>query len=197
MPTLERIRGRLAGYEPRLVSRSGEGLLEAAVAVVLHEPAPGVPEILLIERAEREGDPWSGHMAFPGGRREPGDPTLERTASRETLEEVGFQPDLPIARLDDVEGSNAARPGRLVIATFVYEVAERPLLVQSHEVRSTIWVPAWELLDPRVHTRYRFRRGDYEGEFPAIHYSGYTVWGLTYRVLRRLFEVLERPLPEP
>jgi 8-oxo-dGTP pyrophosphatase MutT (NUDIX family) len=197
MPTLERIRGRLAGYAPRLVDRSGEGLLEAAVAVVLHEPASRGPEILLIERAEREGDPWSGQMAFPGGRREPHDPTLERTAARETLEEVGFRPVRPIARLDDVEGSNAARPGRLVIAPFVYEVRERPPLVQSHEVRSTVWIPVSGLLDPQVHTRYRFRRGDYEGEFPAIRYSGYTVWGLTYRVLRRLFEVLERPLPEP
>ncbi|MFN7699333.1 MAG: NUDIX domain-containing protein [Deltaproteobacteria bacterium] len=48
----------------------------AAVAAILRERAPGAPEVLFIRRAEKPGDPWSGHMAFPGGKQEPGDPDL-------------------------------------------------------------------------------------------------------------------------
>src|ERR1017187_10973735 len=62
---------------------------EAAVAIVLARS----PEesILLIRRAERQGDPWSGHWSFPGGRRDPQDPDLLHTALRELDEECGIR----------------------------------------------------------------------------------------------------------
>src|SRR5262245_33353929 len=42
-----------------------DGKRRAAVAIVLHdEPAP---RVLLMKRAERAGDPWSGHISLPGG----------------------------------------------------------------------------------------------------------------------------------
>jgi 8-oxo-dGTP pyrophosphatase MutT (NUDIX family) len=101
MPHLLDIRGRLAKHEPKtLTSPSNQG---AAVAVVLRE-ADGGPEVLFIERARRAGDPWSGHMAFPGGRIDPEDAHARGAAERETREEVGV--DLagaePLGRLDDL-----------------------------------------------------------------------------------------------
>jgi 8-oxo-dGTP pyrophosphatase MutT (NUDIX family) len=88
--------------------------------------APAAPEVLLIERARREGDPWSGHMAFPGGRVEISDESVQRAAERETFEEVGI--DLAgaelLGRLDDLEGRDSGRTLPLVISAFVYHVHE-------------------------------------------------------------------------
>ena len=61
----------------------------AAVAIVVREGTDG-PQVLLIRRAEHPGDAWSGHMAFPGGREDPGDESLLATAIRETFEELAL-----------------------------------------------------------------------------------------------------------
>src|SRR5262245_41364530 len=94
---MPQIRERLSAHRPALV---GEGeTWRAAVALVFCAPPGAEPELLFIERARREGDPWSGHMAFPGGRRDPKDTDLAATAARETHEEVGLGLGAPIARL--------------------------------------------------------------------------------------------------
>jgi 8-oxo-dGTP pyrophosphatase MutT (NUDIX family) len=164
----------------------------AAVALVFHQPAGGEAELLFIERAKKEGDPWSGQMAFPGGRRDPRDPDIAATASRETLEEVGVRLDRPIGRLDDFSGSRSPRVGALVVSPFVYELVERPLLVPNAEVQSTVWIPVPWILHPDSSFDYPFEREGYTGTFPAIRFDRYTVWGLTYRILGNLFAVLGR-----
>ena len=83
---LERIRNRLMDYRPSL-AEADRGRSRAAVALVLYELAPEPPALLFIERARHERDPWSGHMAFPGGRVDPGDAHPRATAERETYEE--------------------------------------------------------------------------------------------------------------
>ena len=89
-PRLAALGRTLAGHTPETWPRE-EGELEAAVTAVLRpgETADGSLELLLIERVERTEDPWSGHIALPGGRREQGDPDLLTTAFRETAEEAG------------------------------------------------------------------------------------------------------------
>lgn len=197
MPTLARIRKTLSEHEPALAEPQREPITEAAVAILLHEPSGARPELLFIERATREGDPWSGQMAFPGGRRDPADPHLERTAAREALEEVGVALGEPIGRLDDFEGSRADRPQRLVIAPYVYEVRERPRLVTNEEVASTVWVPLPWILSPESAVEYRFRREEFGGSFPAVRFGRYTIWGLTYRILGNFAAVLGTSLPDP
>ena len=196
MPSLDRIRRRLEGHEPSLVSEA-DGLFEAAVAIILHAPRGRDPEILFIERAIREGDPWSGQMAFPGGRRDAGDQGLDETAARETLEEVGVALRPPIARLDDFEGSRAARPPRLVVAPYVFEVDERPEITINYEVQSTVWVPVPHLIDPASGVHYRFDVPEYSGTFPAIRFESYTIWGLTYRILEDFFALFDEKLARP
>ncbi len=82
MPSVDLVRKRLSEHDPSLAERRDPLAFEAAVALILHETADTGPEILFIERALREGDPWSGQMAFPGGRRDREDRDLERTAAR-------------------------------------------------------------------------------------------------------------------
>jgi 8-oxo-dGTP pyrophosphatase MutT (NUDIX family) len=179
------VRAALAAHRPREL----RARRHAAVAVLLCD-APGEPELLFIERARRLGDPWSGHMAFPGGLVDPGDADARAAAERETREEVGV--DLGgaelLGRLDDLPaGVRLVAP--LVLSAFVYRVGERPRVVPNHEVASTVWVPASWLLDPARHVGW----GWGPTRFPGIlvgEPGRHVVWGLTYRLLENLFEVV-------
>jgi 8-oxo-dGTP pyrophosphatase MutT (NUDIX family) len=190
---LARIRARIESHRPTLANPpTDDRPLLAAVALVFHQPPGGAPELLFIERARKEGDPWSGQMAFPGGRHDPGDSDISATASREAFEEVGVELDRPFGRLDDFSGSRNPRVPPLVVSPFVYEARERPTLMPNEEVQSTVWIPVPWILHPDSSYDYRFERPEFSGTFPAIRFEGYTVWGLTYRILGNLFEVLGR-----
>ncbi len=194
--TLERIRSQISAYEPTLADRS-DGVAQAAVAIVVHEPRGASPELLFIERAVREGDPWSGQMAFPGGRWSASDQSLAETGARETHEEVGIKLAAPIGRLDDFEGSRAATPRSIVVSPFVFDVPQRPPLLLSEEVASTVWVPLDWILSPESAELYAFRREVFGGTFPSVRYDRYTIWGMTYRILASFVGVLGRQLPDP
>ncbi len=196
MPELLLIRGRIGGYSPDL-ARPEPGAREAAVALVLHKPRVNPLEILFIERAVREGDPWSGQMAFPGGRRDPRDSDALSKAVRETQEEVGLELEEPIGRLDDVQGTPRLLEHRLVISAFVFEAPDRNQRPTSPEVQSTVWIPVPHLLDPASAVNFQLEHGDYSGRFPGVRFKDYTIWGLTYRILRQFFKVLEHELPVP
>jgi 8-oxo-dGTP pyrophosphatase MutT (NUDIX family) len=194
---LDEIRRRVAAYAPRTVDDAGAR--RAAVSVVLRPGArDGAPELLFIERARREGDPWSGHMAFPGGRMERGDASVRMAAERETLEEVGLALDTAehLGRLDDLEGRHAGRPVELVISAFVYQLDAPPPLRPSEEVSEALWVPLGALFDPAHHVDYAYplARG---ALYPGIVVGDperHVVWGLTYRFLQGFCDVVGRPL---
>mgnify|MGYP001813096738 CR=1 FL=1 len=91
VPLLQLIETRLADHKPRRkwLRRYTK---RSAVALIL-QIREGELNVLMIKRAERKGDPWSGHMAFPGGRMDPGDDHGYAVAVRETEEEVGLTSD--------------------------------------------------------------------------------------------------------
>lgn len=199
MPELEWIRSRFAEHVPREVPASRWPDFQAAVALVLHQPEGGESELLFIERVHRRGDPWSGHMAFPGGRREQGDRDLQQTAARETFEEVGVTLAEPIGRLDHQGGDTrlgSTVPAHLV-APFVYQLPQRPQIRINHEVNATVWVPLSWILAPESWVSYDMDRVGELLSFPAFRYRDYTVWGLTYRILCGFFAVLGREIPSP
>jgi 8-oxo-dGTP pyrophosphatase MutT (NUDIX family) len=197
MPSLDRIRLALAAHAP--VTVADDALRRAAVAMVLRG-GPAAPEVLFIERAERSGDPWSGHMAFPGGRIEPADASARGAAEREAREEVGL--DLTdaerLGRLDDLHGQRASGVPRLLISAFVYHLADPPPLAPNREVRDAFWFPLTELHRAERHVPWRIP-GYEAAPFPGIRVGvpeRQVVWGLTYRFLEVFFRAVGQPLPD-
>jgi 8-oxo-dGTP pyrophosphatase MutT (NUDIX family) len=190
---LAALRRALAAREPRVVHLDGTPA-RAAVAIVC-APRVSDVELLFIERARREGDPWSGQMAFPGGFHDHGDPDLPATARRETLEELAV--DLaeaaePIGRLDDLQGVARGRELPLVISPFLYEL-RRPIEPRpNHEVQGTLWVPLSFLAEPANVGSIDWRAGGETARLPAYVYAERTIWGLTYRMVRNLLDLLGR-----
>jgi 8-oxo-dGTP pyrophosphatase MutT (NUDIX family) len=162
--------------------------------MVLRESRAGAPEVLFIERARHPSDPWSGHMAFPGGRLDPSDPTPSHAAERETREEVGL--DLGegerLGRLDDLEG----RPSGLLVSAFVYR-HPAPRLVLNHEVEAALWLPVRELANPERHVDYEHPtlRGFRSPGIVVGEAEGHVVWGLTYRFVDNFLRLVDQPLP--
>jgi 8-oxo-dGTP pyrophosphatase MutT (NUDIX family) len=193
------IAGRAMSYDPRLTalgrvleSRTpvrlprAELLMEAAVAVVVR--AASDVEILLIKRAEHVHDPWSGHMAFPGGRRHDSDRDLLETALRETEEETGVELRRSgelLGPLDEVEPRTHRLPP-LVIAPYVLAVPPGgELRPDPAEVEAALWVPVAELLRPEAATTIEIDLGDDRLPFPCFRYHDFNIWGLTHRVLEQ------------
>jgi 8-oxo-dGTP pyrophosphatase MutT (NUDIX family) len=197
VPTLEQIRDTMAAYEAELEATQDRG--QAAVAMILRDLGAG-PEVLFIERALRKGDPWSGHMALPGGRVDPEDQDARATAERETEEEVGLSlaPAAYLGRLDDIEGGARVLSKSLLVSAHVYHLEDPGALAPNYEVREAFWFPVAELLDSTRHVDYlhpAMRDVRYPGILVGIP-ERQVVWGLTYRILEGFFSVLGRPLPE-
>jgi 8-oxo-dGTP pyrophosphatase MutT (NUDIX family) len=188
---LATIAARLAAVE-RSPHRPSEGPC-AAVAAILRERAAGA-EVLLIRRAERPGDPWSGHMAFPGGRREEGDRDLYATAIRETREEVGIDLDAHgalLGRLADRDAMVRSRRTGLMITPFVFALErEVPLVFDPDEVAEALWAPLAALARGEGAGTLPYTHDGQALELPCWNVQGRVVWGLTYGMLQALFEVL-------
>jgi 8-oxo-dGTP pyrophosphatase MutT (NUDIX family) len=168
----------------------------AAVALVLADDAED-PEVLFIRRATRDGDPWSGHIAFPGGRRNPDDADMTVTALRETREEVGI--DLAaygevIGKLDEIRAVARHRTLDLVISPIVFALSGRaPLELDPREVESATWVPLSFLAHPSSRAVHRRTLDGIESQYPAFRYDEYTIWGLTHRIVESFLEIIRRP----
>lgn len=193
MIDLDDIRDKLARHQPRRIDDRGGPF--ASVAMIF-AGGPRDPLVLFIERAKRIGDPWSGHMAFPGGRVEVEDADPRRTAERETFEEVGIDLALGqlLGRLDDQAGrragtSWAGRP----IAAYVYHLEAPAPVLPSPEVEEALWVPTSALLEPRNRVDYTVSYAP--GVFPGILVGKpdrHVIWGLTYRFLESLLSIIGR-----
>lgn len=166
----------------------------AAVAAIFID-GPTELELLFIERAKAEGDPWSGHMAFPGGRHESSDTDSYHTAMRETDEEIGL--DLSTARtlgsLSDVDGGKATNRPITVSGHCFWLPEPPPPFTLSSEVEHVLWVPLSVLLDRDRYIDYFYPRSG--AVFPGIQLDKveHVIWGLTLRFLSDLFARLGHP----
>ncbi len=163
----------------------------ASVAMILHQGDSDV-EILFIQRAAHDLDPWSGHIAFPGGKLEEGE--LEcQAALRETYEEVGIDLDQGcyLGRLSDITGANL--PVRVSCCLFsVDRLRCSPVL--NEEVCDLFWVTLSDLRDPERHLQSRVAFGEKYFEVPAIRLpveNKPVLWGITYRLVMQFLCILE------
>jgi 8-oxo-dGTP pyrophosphatase MutT (NUDIX family) len=196
-PTLDQIAAALAAHEPRQLPPPPSPRDRAAVAIVL-AGQPHDLELCLIRRAERTGDPWSGHVALPGGRIHVEDDGARAAAERETLEEVGLrlQPARHLGALDEMPlGRDPSTPA--VLSSFVWHVGDfRPVLrPDPGEVAHAAWVPLRDLWNAAHETTIEW---PWRGEtlaFPGIRWDGAVLWGLTLRVLGTFGALVGQPLP--
>lgn len=181
---------RVLATRPVARIRRDGGVAEAAVALVLRPRA--TMELLLIQRAEREADPWSGHMALPGGRRAPGDASLLATALRELEEEVGpglARRAVAVGALDEVTPRSGRTPP-IVVAPYVVAVppdaTARPA---PNEVAAALWVPLPALADESAASELLLELESGRMSFPALRYRGHVIWGMTHRILTQFLEI--------
>jgi 8-oxo-dGTP pyrophosphatase MutT (NUDIX family) len=181
------LRDRLSSREPRQAETTGK--IQAAVAIVLASGSDGKADLLLIKRAEVEGDPWSGQMAFPGGRREADDADLLVTAQRETQEETGvvLPTEALIGVLDDLAPMTPTLPP-IVVRPFVFWLQARSVVTPSHEVALHIWTPLTELPGTLAEVAVSVR--GVELTRPAYRAGPHVIWGITHRILSHFFELI-------
>lgn len=193
---IDNIQAALARHQPAVIPRE-PGLAEAAVAVVLAGPSRHMA-VCAIRRAHHPLDPWSGHMALPGGRSSPGDPNPRAVAERETREEVGLAVGEkhwlgPLSELPVRLGGSGTG---LVLSPFVYYLGEKlPGFVVSEEVAEAFWIPLAHLWDPRNASHMEWERNGSLLSYPAIRFGDHAIWGITFRVLTLFSDVLDQPLP--
>jgi 8-oxo-dGTP pyrophosphatase MutT (NUDIX family) len=184
-PSFARLAQQLAGHKP--IWTNDPGRKWAAVALIL---APDPDSLLLIRRAERVNDPWSGHVGLPGGRQESRDSSLLQTAIRETAEEIG----LPLSdaqslgALDDVVPRTVSLPP-IAVRPFVFALDDRPLLVLSDEIAAVQWIPLRQLRDPATHAPTVVSVRGESLVVPAYVVGDLVVWGMTERILSCFFQV--------
>jgi 8-oxo-dGTP pyrophosphatase MutT (NUDIX family) len=182
--SLADVRRRLAELPaPAGPEETAPGQREAAVLVPLFEE-DGEARLILTKRPETMPS-HQGEIAFPGGKRDPEDPSLEAAALREAFEEIGLRPALVevVAELDSI-GTVASL---FTITPFVGFVDGRPeLLPHPTEVVDVFDVALSELLDPEA---FREERWEMWGDLrPIVFFElpGETVWGATARILAGL-----------
>jgi 8-oxo-dGTP pyrophosphatase MutT (NUDIX family) len=150
---------------------------------------------LLIRRAERLGDPWSSHLAFPGGRSDTLDANLEATAQRETREEVGL--DLSVCA--ELLGAGAIREtrtarqagARMSVAPYVYFChSPGPVSIEPEEVAEAFWLDILPLLNGSRDTHFELEHSGNKLRFPGYQVGEQVLWGLSYLLLQPLIAPL-------
>ena len=154
-------------------------------------------EALFIRRATDERDPWSGHMAFPGGHRDLSDRSLQHTAERETLEEIGLDLARHATFLGELDPVRANSRIDMVVTPFLYELRVTDIkLNPNHEVAAVLWSSLNNMMNGQSFSTERFQIQGRRQAFPGYRVDGIEgnqplVWGLTYRMLQQFFSVLD------
>ena len=184
--TLADVRDRLVSLPPPRASELHSPSSRAAAVLVAIFETDGEARVVLTMPSHR------GEIAFPGGKRDPGDETLLAVALREAEEEIGLAPDLVEAAGELDSLSTVA--SQFTITPFIGLLAAPPVLVPDpREVEAAFAVPISELLDPAA---YREELWNLWGAWRPMAFfdlPGETVWGATARILAGFLRFLVEP----
>ena len=169
----------IQAYQPVLSSKPVERSSAVAVLIAGRE---GEERVLMFRRAEQEGDPWSGHIAFPGGRKEKEDCSLNHTAMREAGEEMGFSLKEAefLGRLSDLYHP------RILVAAFVFYLPELPLLVPNEEVDRPYWFKVSQIFASENHSVRSFNTFNGTQQLPSVELEDAVIWGISLSILNQL-----------
>ncbi len=157
---------------------------EAAVAtIIIPQPAA---EVLVLKRNSNPRDPWSGHYAFPGGRRDAADSSLLDTCIRETYEECGVELSLaflvkkyPVRQA----GNHLGKP--VAVTTYLFELPDHPAIkLQETEISYHEWLSLDYISDNGNVVNKSMSPRYPDKTFPCIPATLGFVWGFTYETLR-------------
>lgn len=195
MLNIEQIKKYLAAYQPPTLEQKFER--HAAVAMLLRQNGEST-EVLLIQRAELENDPWSGDLGFPGGRIETSDPGPRAAAERETREEIGLRlnEENYLGQSDDLAGAYLS----VHISCFVYQVDMEAQFKLNGEVVKLFWVPIQTLLEPQRNRQLTFFYRGQDRKHPGIildEWSPRPLWGITYRLLNNFLNLFDLSFTYP
>lgn len=190
-PTTALLRAALDAHAP-VVADEEEGVRKAAVALIFRVGEKGSAELLFIKRAEYEGDPWSGQIAFPGGREEPGDTSLAETAIRETREETGIDlaaEGMMIGVLDDLSPLTIRLPA-VVVRPYVALLDRKEPLVLSPEVALAFWIPFGALTHAESWREGTVSARGVQINARVFRHEDHVIWGMTERIVAQLLGLL-------
>jgi len=186
---------RIRDYQPRM--RPEESILQAAVSIILRDGDNGT-ELLMMQRAKHERDPWSGQMSFPGGKIDSQDKDAKAAAIREAFEEVGaeLRDEDFIGQLDDLYGLKVDDVFSVHVACFVFKPQHELKLKANYEVADMVWLPI-SALDDRANAFDYKHPKDPALSMPAVmidESKDQILWGLSLRMLANLHELLNWPM---
>jgi len=186
---------RIRDHQPEI--RPEASLIKAAVAIILRDGDMG-SEVLLMQRAKHERDPWSGQMSFPGGKIDPQDLNPKAAAIREAHEEVGAHlPDTAfVGQLDDLYGLKVNDVFSVHVSCFVFKPLEPLSLVANEEVADMVWLPLKILSDRKNSYDYEHPK-DPSLSMPAVMIDEpkeQILWGLSLRMLANLYDLIDWPI---
>ena len=190
-PAIASLRATLASRRP-VEADEEPGVRKAAVALIFRAGQDGAPELLFIKRAEYPGDPWSGQIAFPGGREESGDSSLLETATREAREETGIdlaREGMIIGRLDDLRPRTVRLPA-VVVRPFVALLERSQPLELSPEVALAFWIPFDSLAHREAWREETVVARGVEINARVFRHQDHVIWGMTERILAQLLELI-------
>lgn len=186
---LQRIRQNAEDFQPTVLN---DEVKRAAVAAVLRYRIQST-EILFIRRSHHPKDPWSGQMAFPGGRVETRDSSPLQTALRETQEEIHLDLNQHSRLVTPLSHLNARARGRflpLIIEPYLFDLRGDPGLELSTEVDETLWIPLDFFLEPANRSQFSWtRQGQGQLVLPCYHYGDRRIWGLTLQMLEEILKL--------
>ena len=190
-PAIASLRSALDSRRP-VEADEEAGVRRAAVALIFRAGENDSPELLFIKRAEYPGDPWSGQIAFPGGREESGDSSLQETATRETREETGIDLALEgkvIGVLDDLRPRTVRLPA-VVVRPFVAVLERSEPLELSPEVALAFWIPFGSLAHSEAWREDTVTARGVQINARVFRHQDHVIWGMTERILAQLLELL-------